>query len=86
MISAFVPLFNNIKDKNVNFLISKLNKVNTSGPNDDDFLNVDRKKTRLELILLSLVVFGIEICYAGRNNFHNFHNFHSSYLYNITRS
>lgn len=79
MMSAFVPLFNNIKDKNVNFLINKLNKVNTSGPNDDDFLNVDRKKTRLELILLSLVVFGIEICYAGINNFH------SSYLYNITR-
>lgn len=65
MASRFVPLLNNIKDKNVAFVMSKVSKINTSGPNSEDFENVERKKTRSELMMLSLVVFGIEICYAA---------------------
>lgn len=65
MSSAFVPLFNNLKDKNVAFIVSRLNKIDSSGPNPEDYENVERKKTRVELMLLSLVVFGIEICYAA---------------------
>lgn len=65
MTSAFVPLFNNMKDKNVAFVLSKLNKISTSGPNTEDYENVERRKTRVELMMLSLVVFGIEICYAA---------------------
>lgn len=65
MASAFVPLLNNIKDKNVAFILSKINKIDSSGPNADDFAQVERKKTQTELMLLSLVVFGIEICYAA---------------------
>lgn len=47
------------------FLLSRLSKINTNGPIAEDFENVERKKTRCELMFISLVVFGIEICYAA---------------------
>ena len=55
--------------KNTGWLLNKINKLNFSHPTDEDYANVDRKKTRLELVLISLVVFGIEICYAAETAF-----------------
>lgn len=47
----------------------KLKNLSMAVPSREDMENVERKKTRFELILLSLVVFGIEICYAAETAF-----------------
>ena len=47
----------------------KLNKINRSSPTDQDYRDIERKKTRSELVLISLVVFGIEICFAAETAF-----------------
>ncbi|RNA16067.1 proton-associated sugar transporter A-like [Brachionus plicatilis] len=46
-----------------------INKINESEPTQRDFDNVCRRKTKLELICISLIVFGIEICYAAETAF-----------------
>ncbi len=70
------------------WLSNRMNKINFSHPTDEDYANVDRKKTRMELVLISLVVFGIEICYAAETAFVSpiiqkigvcFYLFHSSF-------
>ena len=38
-------------------------------PSSADYASLARKKTKIELIMLSLVVFGIEICYAAETAF-----------------
>ena len=54
---------------NMDQLNRALSKFNLSEPNAADYEKLNRKKTRKELILLSLVVFGIEICYAAETAF-----------------
>jgi hypothetical protein len=51
------------------FITKKLHNLSFNTPTEEDYENVERTKTRLELILLSLVVFGIEICYAAETAF-----------------
>lgn len=46
-----------------------IKKIDESEPTQEDLNNVCRRKTKLELILISLVVFGIEICYAAETAF-----------------
>lgn len=46
-----------------------INKIDESEPTLEDFNNVYRRKTKLELVFISLVVFGIEICYAAETAF-----------------
>lgn len=54
----------------MNFKIQHLlKKIDKSEPTQEDFNDVYRRKTKLELILISLVVFGIEICYAAETAF-----------------
>ncbi|CAF0776539.1 unnamed protein product [Brachionus calyciflorus] len=46
-----------------------ISKIDKSNPTDEDYENVYRRKTKFELVLISLVVFGIEICYAAETAF-----------------
>ena len=66
---SFVPLLMQVKNKNAERILSLVNKLNSTLPTDEDYEACRRKKTRLELVLLSLVVFGIEICYAAETAF-----------------
>jgi solute carrier family 45, member 1/2/4 len=67
--SSFVPILSHVKNKNVDFFLDLISKINLSNPTQRDYDNLNRKKTRLELVLISLVVFGIEICYAAETAF-----------------
>ena len=51
------------------WLLGKLRNMSLASPNSSDFASLERPKTRTELVLLSLVVFGIEICYAAETAF-----------------
>jgi solute carrier family 45 protein 1/2/4 len=51
------------------FILKKLRNLSLATPTQEDYENVEREKTKFELILLSLVVFGIEICYAAETAF-----------------
>jgi solute carrier family 45 protein 1/2/4 len=51
------------------FVLKKLRNLSFLPPTLEDYNSVTRMKTPLELILLSLVVFGIEICYAAETAF-----------------
>jgi len=53
-VSAFVPILLNAKNKNTEFFIQKF----TGPPTEHDFDRLKQKKTKLEFVLLSLVVFG----------------------------
>jgi hypothetical protein len=53
-VSAFVPILLNAKNKNTEFFIQKF----TGPPTEHDFERLKQKKTKLEFVLLSLVVFG----------------------------
>lgn len=67
--SLFLPLLNSVKNKNVEMILKKVNKIDLNDPAAEDYENIERRKTRFELVLLSLVVFGIEICYAAETAF-----------------
>lgn len=61
MESSFVPMLNNVKDKNIEFLLKRMNKLNTSNPTESDFQSLNRKKSTFEMIML--VIFMIHyIC------------------------
>ena len=68
-VSAFVPILINAKNKNTEFFLKRFNNLNHTNPSDADYEKLKTKKTKLEFVLLSLVVFGIEICYAAETAF-----------------
>ena len=57
-VSAFVPILVNVKNKNSEFILKTFNNLNTTNPTDQDYERLKSKKTKLEFVLLSLVVFG----------------------------
>jgi hypothetical protein len=57
-VSAFVPMLINVKNKNSEFILKTFNNLNTTNPTDKDYERLTAKKTKLEFVLLSLVVFG----------------------------
>lgn len=62
-------LIDKVKCKKDKLLANTLNKIDLSNPTEEDFRDLEREKTTFELVLLSLVVFGIEICYAAETAF-----------------
>lgn len=56
-VSQFVPILVNVKNKNTEFFLKRFNNLN-GNPTDSDYEIVKKKKTKLEFVLLSLVVFG----------------------------
>lgn len=63
MESSFVPMLNNVKDKNIEFLLKRMNKLNTSNPTESDFQSLNRKKSTFEMIML--VIFMIHYLYKN---------------------
>ena len=62
-VSAFVPILVNVKNKNSEFILKTFNNLNTTNPTDQDYERLKSKKTKLEFVLLSLVVFGKIDCF-----------------------
>lgn len=63
MESSFVPMLNNVKDKNIEFLLKRMNKLNTSNPTESDFQSLNRKKSTFEMLML--VIFMIHYLYEN---------------------
>ena len=64
-----MDIFSYCYEKSGAFLRRKIHNISLKGATQEDYEKLERKKTRFELILLSLVVFGIEICYAAETAF-----------------
>ena len=63
--ASMLSMLSNLKDKNREFILKKCETINYSEPTSRDLENSTRRKSRLDLVMISFIVFGIEICYAA---------------------
>jgi hypothetical protein len=55
MNSSLVHILNNVKNKNTELFIEKINKLNTTNPTEEDYQCLTRKKSKIELVLLVIL-------------------------------
>jgi hypothetical protein len=65
MANSVLTTLSNLNEKNREFIRRKCDTLNSSAPTSRDYENSTRRKSRLDLIMISFIVFGIEICYAA---------------------
>lgn len=65
-VAAYFPIVSEVKDK---IIYRAYNNLRSTDPTDSDIQNTKQSKTKLQFVFISLIVFGIEICYAAETAF-----------------